>query len=425
MIIPRGGEPRHVRVAVLDEQDRVLLVRHARPAEPAFWSLPGRPLRAGESAVDGCLRLLGELGLTASPAGAPLRRTVTFERSGELVRHEQDIVLCRCGAGRRSPGEGGRWWPPAALPSGEGDRWWPLAALPSATEPVYPRDLADLVREWMPGVSGVPRTRTPSAASEESQVYRHGSERRAGEMDALRHAAHELSQDGNHVMGSAGLSELLGARPPDWQRFARHWEELILDTYMRDGGTYRYRRFGQYDLDTGTRTLTRLPHTSYRQELSVNTLNGGIDRKFEPLTDGFATDPLLEPLIWVLGDVVSAVEGIDRWCVQVHPFRIITSAEQVGKPAPQGRHRDGVTFVTSLLVNRINIVGGESSVHTDDGEVLRVVTLEQPGDQLVLDDRRLQHYVTPIEPLDPQRFAARDVLIVDFVPPADATKGQP
>ncbi|HEY4019865.1 MAG TPA: 2OG-Fe dioxygenase family protein, partial [Pseudonocardiaceae bacterium] len=178
--------------------------------------------------------------------------------------------------------------------------------------------------------------------------------------------------------------------------------------------TYRYRRYGHFDYDADTETLTTLPHAPYSQTSAINPLNGGIQRHFDPLTDGFLADPLMTGIVRVLGRVFSAVEGVARWDVKLHPFRIVTSAGQLGKPAPQGRHRDGSTFVTSLLIGRTNITGGESSAYHDDGTQLLATQLTEPGDQLLVDDRRLLHDVTPIVPIVAAEPAYRDVLIVDF-----------
>jgi hypothetical protein len=116
----------------------------------------------------------------------------------------------------------------------------------------------------------------------------------------------------------------------------------------------------------------------------------------------------------MLGEILSAAEGIGAWDVKLHPFRIVTGADQVGRPAPQDRHRDGSTFVTSLPVLRNNLERGESSLHGDDDTLLLRSTLSRPGDQLLVGDRRLLHDVTPLRAVGPALLAYRDVLIVDF-----------
>jgi hypothetical protein len=240
--------------------------------------------------------------------------------------------------------------------------------------------------------------------------------------DGIGEAARRLREEGFVVLPAAVQSELIGTTPQSWERLDRHWDDLTLDNFMKDGGTYRYRRYGRYALDARDGSLTRLAHTSYFQSKSVNTLNGGIDRRFDPLTDDFAAEPLVSDLVRLLGRIVAGAEGTRHWQVELHPFRIVTSEGQTGKPAPQGRHRDGIDYVTSVAVGRHNIIGGESSVYTDEGEQRVSITLE-PGDQLLLSDRRMLHDVTPVLPADPALTAHRDVLLVDFTvpPPAEAT----
>ncbi|MGI5260383.1 2OG-Fe dioxygenase family protein [Streptomyces angustmyceticus] len=227
-------------------------------------------------------------------------------------------------------------------------------------------------------------------------------------------AVRALAGPGGHLMPAPELSALLGVGPADWARFGAHWDALTLDTHMADGGTYRFRRYGQFDVDAATGALTRLPHAPYLQESTINPLNGGVERHFDPLTDEFAADPLLRALLRAMAAVFTAVEGTTDWNVKLHPYRITAGDDQTGQPAPEGRHRDGVTFITSLMINRVNVAGGESAVFTDSGEELLTTTLTDPGELLLGDDRRTLHSVTPLHPVDATAPAHRDVLVVAF-----------
>ncbi|MFC4610108.1 2OG-Fe dioxygenase family protein [Streptomyces maoxianensis] len=227
-------------------------------------------------------------------------------------------------------------------------------------------------------------------------------------------AVRSLAGPGGHLMPSAALSTLAGVSAGDWARFAAHWDELTLDTYMADGGTYRYRRYGQFELDAQAGELTLLPHAPYRQESEINPLNGGIERFLDPLTDSFAGDPVLRSVLVELGRIFTAVDGTRNWNVKLHPYRINASADEQGQPAPEGRHRDGVTFITSLMINRTNVTGGESGVYTDEGDHLLTTTLSEPGDLLLGDDRRTLHSVTPVQPADPDLAGHRDVLVIAY-----------
>jgi hypothetical protein len=77
-------------------------------------------------------------------------------------------------------------------------------------------------------------------------------------------------------------------------------------------------------------------------------------------------------------------------------------------------HRDGVDFVLVLLVNRDNIASGITSVHDTAGKELGSFTLTHPLDAALVDDHRVMHGVTPVEPLDPSAPGHRDVLVVTF-----------
>jgi hypothetical protein len=52
---------------------------------------------------------------------------------------------------------------------------------------------------------------------------------------------------------------------------------------------------------------------------------------------------------------------VTRWCIEAHQFRIDTK-DGIGRPTPEGAHRDGVDLVGVFLVNRQHIKGGETRV---------------------------------------------------------------
>jgi hypothetical protein len=102
------------------------------------------------------------------------------------------------------------------------------------------------------------------------------------------------------------------------------------------------------------------------------------------------------------------------WHVEVHQFRIEARSGERGQPTPEGIHRDGVDYVLVLLVDRQNIASGTTTVHALGGEELGAFTLAAPLDAALLDDSRVAHGVTAIEPVDPARAAYRDVLVVTW-----------
>ncbi len=77
-------------------------------------------------------------------------------------------------------------------------------------------------------------------------------------------------------------------------------------------------------------------------------------------------------------------------------------------------HRDGVDYVLVLLIGRRNIQSGVTTIHDTSGRDLGSFTLAEPFDAAWVDDHRMMHGVTPVEPIDPSRSGFRDVLVVTF-----------
>ena len=86
----------------------------------------------------------------------------------------------------------------------------------------------------------------------------------------------------------------------------------------------------------------------------------------------------------------------------------------IARPTPEGMHRDGVDHVLVLLIGRRNVRSGETSVHDLTGRTLGSFTLTEPLDAALVEDRRVMHGVTPVEPMDPASVGYRDVLVVTF-----------
>ena len=234
---------------------------------------------------------------------------------------------------------------------------------------------------------------------------------------ALAQVADTVARDGFAWVRAPEMAAILdqtGLR--DWDSFARSWDDLGVDTYMADGGRYRRRRFACFRA-TAER-IARKPHQPHYQSRDYNPLNGGIERWFEPVTAAAATHP-------ALGAVLATCHALfDRltppplrphsWHVEIHQFRIEARAGQEGRPTPEGMHRDGVDWVLVLLVDRVNIASGETTIGDFAGRPLGSFTLTEPLDAAFTDDNRVFHSVTPVTPLDPARPGHRDVLVVTF-----------
>jgi hypothetical protein len=210
------------------------------------------------------------------------------------------------------------------------------------------------------------------------------------------------------VLDAAGLG--------DWDGFAKSWDDLGVDMYMADGGRYRRRRFAVFRATA--EGVVRKPHQPHYQSRDYNPLNGDIERWFEPVTDRIGTHPALRAVLdtcyRLFHGLTTAATRPAAWHVEIHQFRIEANTGESGQPTPEGMHRDGVDWVLVLLIDRVNIQSGETTIGDQRRYPLGSFTLTDPLDAAVTDDNRVYHGVTPVTPLDPAKPGHRDVLVVTF-----------
>lgn len=224
-----------------------------------------------------------------------------------------------------------------------------------------------------------------------------------------------LMEDGYSFLAAADLRRLLPAPAlADWAGFRASWDQLVLDTHMADGGRYRRRRFAAFSVCS--RGLRRKPHQPHFQSRDHNPLNGGVERWFEPIDNLIAGHSVTEAILkfgFALFDPLTpAGTRPDAWHVELHQFRIEPEAGVSAPPTPEGIHRDGVDWVMVTMVGRENVSDGVTSIRSPSGRHLADFTLQSPLDTALIDDASVLHGVAPVQRVDPNRPAFRDVLVV-------------
>ena len=230
-------------------------------------------------------------------------------------------------------------------------------------------------------------------------------------------AAQALSQDGLSLLFPTDLTPTLKL-PAEWVQhwtnLATAWHNLPPDAHLKDGGSYRQRRHACYVQDIASGLLTQTPHRAHWQPTDYNALHGGFERWFEPVETHVANAPAWTDLIAGFGKLFAQVQALDKWFVEAHQFRIDT-AGGVGRPTPEGAHRDGVNFVVVLLVARHGVKGGETRVFDANGPQGVRFLMCEPLTALLLDDARVIHETTPIFPdhADGEK-GYRDTLVLTY-----------
>jgi hypothetical protein len=218
-----------------------------------------------------------------------------------------------------------------------------------------------------------------------------------------------LRQDGYAVLSPQGVAEWLATSLTEFDALCGDWDQLPPDEYLKDGGRYRTRRHACFMVEDAT--LEQVPHRAHWQPVEYNALHGGMQRWFAPMEAGTLAQPAWQRLLRGLGSVASGLRGTQRWYVEAHQFRIDT-ADGIGRPTPEGAHRDGVDLVAVALVRRHNIKGGETRVFEAAGRRGERFTMTEPWTLLLLDDARVIHESTPIQPLVEGQPGWRDTLVV-------------
>lgn len=219
-----------------------------------------------------------------------------------------------------------------------------------------------------------------------------------------------LRENGFAVLVPDAVAALAGLPLAAFDALLPSWNNLCGDDYLKDGGRYRQRRHSCFIVESDA--LRQVPHRMHWQPVEYNALHGGMERWFEPIEPATVAQPAWSALIRALARVCSARMPAPRWYVEAHQFRIDTS-NGLGRPTPEGAHRDGVDFVAVLLVARHAIKGGETRVFEADGPAGQRFTLDAPWFLLLLDDARVIHESTPIQPLD-AGGGHRDTLVLTF-----------
>ena len=222
------------------------------------------------------------------------------------------------------------------------------------------------------------------------------------------HVKEALRDDGYAVLRPQDVAALADCPLDALRTLEPSWNTLALDNYLKDGGRYRRRRHSCFVQDGERLTQTaHRPHCSRWNTTPCTAACTACSNRSKRLSSRkrlAAADPRA-------GDVCSQVKGSQPWFIEAHQFRIDTT-DGIGRPTPEGAHRDGVDFVAVLLIGREQVKGGETRIFEADGPNGKRFTLTEPWSLLLLDDAAVIHESTPIQPLG--EHGHRDTLVLTY-----------
>jgi len=219
-----------------------------------------------------------------------------------------------------------------------------------------------------------------------------------------------LESGGFALLQPAAAAATLQLDLASLERLRASWERLPRDAYLRDGGRYRSRRHSCF-VYTAAAGLEAVAPRAHWQPTSYNALHGGMLRWFEPIETAVSASAAWRQLVGSLGELFAQLQPVTRWHIEAHQFRIDTG-DGIGRPTPEGAHRDGVDFVAVVLVGRHAVRGGETRVFEAQGSSGVRFTMERPWSMLLMDDARVIHETTPIQASG--AHGVRDTLVLTY-----------
>lgn len=199
--------------------------------------------------------------------------------------------------------------------------------------------------------------------------------------------------------------------PTPLEALRPHFNALPSDRYVREG--YRLRRLSRFARRGGR--VCRTAPRPFVQSADTNPLFGDVERAFEELDEALLRSTALQEVVAsFLDHGVEADQDVD---VQVHMIRVRCTGDTPAHPAPEGVHRDGFDRIGILCVHVDNVSGGETRLFADPPRDPLLRHTLRPGELLIVDDRRLLHYTTPIEATERRAPGVRDMLILTASPP--------
>ncbi|QIL79857.1 2OG-Fe dioxygenase family protein [Diaphorobacter sp. HDW4A] len=211
--------------------------------------------------------------------------------------------------------------------------------------------------------------------------------------------ANQLRDRGFAVLQPSDVANWIGCTLEELLALSGDWADLPPDEFLKDGGRYRRRRHSCFVVEGGN--YERVPHRAHWQPVEYNALHGGMQRWFAPIQDATIAHTVWPKMMCALAQLTQNAIARDTtpqpWFIEAHQFRIDTS-DGIGRPTPEGAHRDGVDLVAVFLVGRQDVKGGETRIFEATGPNGQRFTLTESWSLMLLDDARMIHETTPIQP---------------------------
>ncbi len=226
--------------------------------------------------------------------------------------------------------------------------------------------------------------------------------------------AEQLRDHGYAVLQPQDVAAWLGCELEALLALNPDWETLPPDEFLKDGGRYRFRRHASFTVTEGA--VVQVPHTARTgSRVKYNALHGGMERWFAPMLESHLRAGSVGAADCQAGAAVAATA-----CplIRMHHAMWRRTNFALTRPAVLAARHPKVRTEMAWIWWRCFWWGaraskaGETRVFEATGPSGLRFTLTEPWSLMLLDDARMIHESTPIQPLSDSERGARDTLVV-------------
>ena len=183
----------------------------------------------------------------------------------------------------------------------------------------------------------------------------------------------------------------------------------------------RSRRYCNLKIDVSDNYLYRINYTKnniFKQNVDDSR---SVEREFELMDIYHINQPWLTEFLTQISalsvlnhNYYKGHKKIKEVDIHLHQVRQTTYPTIDAHNSPEGIHRDGADYIVSaFIINRNNILGGESTIYDQNKEVSYKTKLSH-GEGIYQEDIKQWHYVSPIE-CEQKGLGFRDILGIDLI----------
>jgi len=190
------------------------------------------------------------------------------------------------------------------------------------------------------------------------------------------------------------------------QNLAPFFERLPADPYADADLRLRSRRYSRYKFIDGK--LDHRAMKDFMQSSEINDYLGDVERTYEELEPEIEQNETFKRMF---AEFQARTDLEEDATIEVHQIRFHVG-QRVKEAAPEGNHQDGFNYIAIFVAGSYNHTGGELMLLHGKNDDPFVKEVFNPGEFLVLNDKKLFHNAAPLIPTENEEDGHWDIFVL-------------